>query len=151
MTLTTPFDLAQRYVGIREIAGGRDHPLVQWWLSLCGFSTDTPDEVAWCSAFLNGIMWEMRLPRTKSAAARSWLGIGTVVNYAEARSGFDVCILKRGSDPQPDATVLNAPGHVGFFAGLSGGNILLLAGNQNDGVCILPVDHSKLLGIRRVS
>jgi hypothetical protein len=40
MTITA-LDLAQRYIGIREIAGQKNHPLVSWWLSLCGFDLST--------------------------------------------------------------------------------------------------------------
>ena len=80
----TAFDIAQRYVGIQELPGGKNHPLISWWLSLCGFELDSPDEIAWCSAFVNGIAWDLRLPRSKSAAARSWLTVGESVLLADA-------------------------------------------------------------------
>ena len=51
----TLFELAQRYVGVGELKGGKDHPLIQWWLSLCGFGMESPDETPWCSAFANGM------------------------------------------------------------------------------------------------
>lgn len=151
MTITA-FWLAQRYIGIRELADkGHDHPLIQWWHSLCGFSLETPDSVPWCSSFANGIAWELRLPRSKSAMARSWLRVGTPVQIVDASPENDVVILKRGSGEQPDATHLDAPGHVGFFAGWDGGNVLVLGGNQQDGVCIEAFDVSRILGIRRLA
>jgi len=65
--------------------------------------------------------------------------------------GYDVVILSRGSGPQPDASVLNAPGHVGFFAGWgTDGRIMILGGNQGDTVSIAPFDVSRVLGIRRI-
>ena len=138
------FQLGQRYVGIREIADkGKDHPLIQFWLSLCGFSLETPDEVPWCSAFANGIAWELRLPRSKSAAARSWLTVGVPVQIAEAKPGFDVAVLSRGSNAAQE--------HVGFFAGWQGGGVLLLGGNQSDGVTIEHFVAERLLGIRRLT
>jgi uncharacterized protein (TIGR02594 family) len=149
----TAYDIAQRYVGIKEISGAKNHPLVQWWLSLCGFSLDTPDEVPWCSAFINGVAWELRLPRSKSAAARSWLNIGVPMPLEGAEAGFDVVILKRGGAPQPGPEVIDAPGHVGFFAGLDWDlkRILVLGGNQGNSVSIgsFPVDS--LLGLRRLA
>jgi uncharacterized protein (TIGR02594 family) len=150
----TAFDLAQRYVGIKEIAGGMNHPLIQWWLSLCGFSLETPDETPWCSAFVNGIAWELRLPRSKSAAARSWLTVGRPIDLLSAQPGFDVAIIKRG-EAQPGAAILNAPGHVGFYAGRDpsgtlGANIHLLAGNQGNMVSIAGFPQDKILGIRRL-
>src|SRR5262249_31145424 len=126
----TAFQLAQRYVGIQEIAGDKDHPLVQWWLSLCGFPTDVHDEVAWCSAFVNGIAWELRLPRSKSAAARSWLNVGTPVKLLDWQVGWDVVVLSRTDNP--------AQGHVGFYAGyeVPGSRVLVLGGNQTNAVCV---------------
>jgi uncharacterized protein (TIGR02594 family) len=146
----TAFDLAQRYVGIAEIAGDKDHPLVVWWLSLCGL-TDCKDETAWCSAFVNGIAWELRLPRSKSAAARSWLSIGRAVTLSEAEVGFDVVVLQRGTGKQPGPDVLTAPGHVGFYAGRgAGGKVLVLGGNQGNAVCVEAFDEKQVLGLRRL-
>lgn len=143
------FELAQRYVGIREIADNQSHPLIQWWLSLCGMSTDTPDSVPWCSAFINGLAWELRLPRSKSAAARSWLAVGIPIPLDQAQLG-DVVIFKRGDGVQPGPEVINAPGHVGLFAGREGNRLLILGGNQDDGVCIAGFGVNRVLGVRRL-
>lgn len=145
----THFELAQRYVGIAELKEpGKDHPLIQWWLSLCGFGTDSPDETPWCSAFLNGIAWEMRLPRSKSAAARSWLQVGQVIQpYPEHMKVGDVVVLNRGGIPDPNAT---GPGHVGLYAGSESLSILLLGGNQGDAVCVKRFKAADILGIRRI-
>lgn len=143
----TTFQLASRYIGIRELTKG-EHPLVQWWLSLCGYDLDTPDETPWCSAFVNGIHWELRLPRTKSARARSWLQIGTPVVWGQERLG-DVVVLRRGdSTAGPD--VIDAPGHVGFFAGREDGVVLVLGGNQGNQVSVARFHSNQVLGIRRV-
>lgn len=138
----SPYELAQRYVGIKEIAGKKNHPLISWWLSLCGFDTDTPDEVPWCSAFVNGIAWELRLPRSKSAAARSWLNVGIPVELNQAEVG-DIVILKRGTNP--------AQGHVGFYASHNEFTVTLLGGNQSNGVCVASFDKRDLLGVRRIN
>lgn len=147
----TAFALAQRYVGIKEISGVLHHPLVSWWLSLCGFSLDTPDEVPWCSAFINGIAWELRLTRSKSAAARSWLGVGTPTRLEDAQIGWDIVVLTRGKAPQPGPDVLAAPGHVGFFAGIDGDHVLVLGGNQGNAVSIGRFPVASILGIRRLT
>jgi len=145
------YSLASRYVGIAELEGPDSHPLVSWWLSLCGLGQTPADSIPWCSAFTNGIAWELRLPRSKSAAARSWLGVGTPIQLPEAEPAFDVVILKRGKAPQPGPTVLNAPGHVGFFAGLEGDRVLILGGNQADQVSVSSFPVKDVLGIRRLS
>lgn len=144
----TPYDLATRYIGIREIPGETDHPLIRWWHSLTTIG-EVADEVAWCSSFCNGVCWELRRPRSKSSAARSWLGVGVPVPLDQARVGSDIVILSRGAPPS---------GHVGFFAGWEertrvGANdarVYILSGNQSDEVSVQSFARSRILGIRRV-
>lgn len=152
MIETSCFQIAQRYVGlVHEFAGERNHPLIQWWFSLCGYAIDTPDEIPWCSAFMNGIAWELRLPRSKSAAARSWLLIGTPININDAIPENDVVILKRGGTNEPGPEVIKAQGHVGFFAGIEDGRVLVLGGNQGDEVNISGFPIERVLGVRRLA
>lgn len=143
------FARAQRFVGLKELPGPDQHPLIQWWFSLCGMGNNQPDEVPWCSAFINGMAWDCRLPRSKSASARSWLGVGRSVLLENAKPG-DVVILSRGSGQQPGPEVLKAPGHVGLFAGWETGVVLVLGGNQQDSVSVQAFPLSRLLGIRRL-
>jgi uncharacterized protein (TIGR02594 family) len=142
MTITL-YDLAQRFVGIKELsAQGQDHPLVQWGFTLCGMSRETPDEVPWCSAWLQIPPYLLRLPRSKSAVARSWLTVGTPVLTREATLG-DVVILSRGTHP--------VQGHVGLFGGWEAGEVVLLGGNQANGVCLAGFDPARILGVRRLT
>ena len=140
----TLYDLAQRFVGeVRERPGMQDEPFIQWCHASCSLSPDTPDEVPWCSSFLNRTAWILRLPRSKSAAARSWLQVGTPLALKEACPAYDVVILKRGTNP--------AQGHVGLFAGCEGDRVLLLAGNQGDGVSIASFPVADVIGVRRLA
>jgi uncharacterized protein (TIGR02594 family) len=150
MTVTA-LSLAERFVGTKERTGEHDHPLIQWWLSLCGYGFDAHDEVPWCAAFVNGIAWELRLPRSKSAAARSWLDVGTVIPLAEARPGFDVVIFKRGRGPQPGPEVRRAPGHVAFFAARVGSDVLVCGGNQANEVTFARYPAADVIGVRRLA
>lgn len=135
------FSQAQRYLGIREIPGEADHPLIRFWHSLCTIG-ETSDEVAWCSSYVNGVCWQERKARSKSAAARSWLDVGITVERSAAIPG-DIVILSRGSS-------LTA-GHVGFFAGWDEPDkVRILGGNQGDTVSIANFDADRILGIRRV-
>lgn len=156
-----PFDLASRFVGeVTELPGKQDAPFIQWCFEACGYGPDTADEVPWCSAFANRIAWICRLPRSKSARARSWLTVGEVIPASNAEPGFDVVILKRGGGNQPGPEVIAAPGHVGFYAGYEPpqaptfdkpeGRILILGGNQSDGVTVTGFDAARILGIRRL-
>ena len=109
----TGFELASRFVAeIAERPGEAQHPLIQWWLSTCRYGFDAADEVPWCSAVVNGICWELRAPRSKSATARSWLGIGAEVALRDARPGWDVVILTRPPIPLA-GTSGGSPGPMG--------------------------------------
>jgi uncharacterized protein (TIGR02594 family) len=141
----TAFELAQRFVGeVKEHPGAVHSPFIQWCHESCGFGPETADEVPWCSSFANRIAWLLRLPRSKSAAARSWLTIGTVVPLITDAIVGDIIILSRGAPPS---------GHVGFFAGYdpTAKVIHILGGNQSDGVTVADFPVTRLLGIRRLS
>jgi uncharacterized protein (TIGR02594 family) len=136
----TAFDLAQRFVGVKEVAGTASNPLV---LAMLRLDDEWPqdDAVPWCSAFVNYVAWLLRLPRSKSLAARSWLDIGRVVALDEARVGFDVVILSR-----------EGGGHVGWFAGLpTPTTVALLGGNQGDAVTVASFTRTRVLGVRRLT
>jgi uncharacterized protein (TIGR02594 family) len=140
----TLYDIAQRFVGQKEVPGDFSNPAVLAMLRL-----DNPgikdDETPWCSGFMNWCAWLLRLPRSKSLAARSWLGVGHAVALDKAEVGYDVVVLSR-----PAAGP--AAGHVGLFAGLSqdGKNVLLLGGNQGDAVSIAEFPVERIVGIRRL-
>lgn len=147
----TPYELAMRFVGeITELPGpNKNSPFIQWCHESVGL-VDTPDEVAWCSSFVNRICWILRLPRSKSARARSWLTLGRPLDAKDAVPGHDVIVLKRGTGDQPGPDVIDAPGHVGFFARLDGDWVMVLGGNQSDGVTVARFPASSILGIRRL-
>lgn len=148
MTLTA-FDIAMRFVGVKEISGLSAQPMIAAMLSLDS-QIGTSDEIPWCSAYVNFVAWILRLPRSKSLAARSWLQVGTPIELAEARPGFDVVILKRGAGPQPGPDVIQAPGHVGWFAGYDGVTLTLLGGNQSNSVSLARFPATDVLGVRRI-
>jgi uncharacterized protein (TIGR02594 family) len=150
MTVTA-FDLAQRFVNMKEVAGPTSNPLVLGMLQLDD-KWPKDDAVPWCSAFLNFITWLLRLPRSKSLAARSWLTVGQAIAIDSAMPGFDVVVLKRGGGAQPGPTVIKAPGHVGFFAGYdrTAKTVQVLGGNQGDSVSVASFPVAQVLGVRRL-
>lgn len=140
----TLYDLAQRFIGLREVGGDDDNPFIVWSLGLCGFDPHTThDEVPWCSAWLNSLCWLLRLPRSKSAAARSWLTVGRPVKLEDAKPAYDIVVFSRGSSPKT--------GHVGVFAGLDGDSVYVLGGNQGNMVSVMPFPRERVLGVRRLS
>jgi len=144
------YELAQRFVGIKEVSGSTANPQI---LAMLKLDQDWPadDSVPWCSGFVNYIAWLLRLPRSKDLRARSWLAVGEVIGLDDAETGFDVVVLKRGTGNQPGPEVLDAQGHVGFYAGVEGRKVLVLGGNQHDSVGIGTYPASRLLGVRRLA
>jgi len=146
----TAFDLAQRFVGISGVEGTASNPHVLAMLRLDEAWPEN-DEVPWCSAFMNYVAWLLRLPRSKRLRARSWLLVGQSIALEEALPGFDVVILKRGGGNQPGPEVIEAKGHVGWYAGTEGDRVLLLGGNQSNSVSIARYPKNRILGIRRLT
>jgi uncharacterized protein (TIGR02594 family) len=146
---TSLFEVAQAFIGIREIQGTLDNPAIMAMLKLDA-SWPGHDEVAWCSAFANYISKLLKVPRSKSLMARSWLRIGSAVDLGNAEIGSDIVILKRGGKNEPGPEVSDAPGHVGFYAGRENELVLVLGGNQGDSVNIQGFPVDQVLGIRRL-
>lgn len=141
--------IAERYIGTEEIVGNLDNPLVMAMLKLDA-KWPKNDETPWCSAAMNWWAWHLRLPRSKSLRARSWLRVGRSVPLDQAKVGYDVVILKRGKGKQPGPNVIDAPGHVGLFAGLEGNKVMILGGNQGNQVNVSGYTATRVLGVRRL-
>lgn len=130
-------EIAEGYLGVKEIPGIKSNPKIDHFASFTTLKA-TSDEIAWCSSFVNCCMAEAGEKYTKSAAARSWLDYGTVLD--EPKFGC-IVILKRGDNPQS--------GHVGFFvSALADGWIKVLGGNQSDQVKYSNFKASDVLGYR---
>lgn len=148
----TAHSLAQRFVGIQEVAGATSNPMVLAMLQLDN-KWVVDDDTPWCSAFVNYICWLARLPRSKDLAARSWLLIGKGIELKSATADLsDVVVLQRGEGKQPGADVIKAPGHVGFYSGRStdGKFVEILGGNQGNSVSIQRFPIERVLSVRRL-
>lgn len=148
---TSLYDVGKRFLGMREIPGKEHHPFILWCFSLTGYPQPYSDEDSWCSAWLNGLCYVLGLQRSGSAAARSWLRVGSPVEYDQALVGMDIVVLQRGAPPQPGPEIINAPGHVTIFAGFDGDKHFKgLGGNQDDCVSVQVFPASQVLGVRRL-
>jgi uncharacterized protein (TIGR02594 family) len=143
------YEVASVWIGLAEVVGNFDNPMILAMLKM-DQSWPTHDEVSWCSAFVNFIAKQLKLPRSKDLRARSWLLIGEQVEIENAEIGSDVVILKRGNGPQPGPNVIDAQGHVGFFGGFEEDKVLILAGNQSNSVNVSRFPKDSILGIRRL-
>lgn len=151
LTYISPYMLAQRFDGLRETPGAVHNPAVLTMLQLIDRSVHD-DETPWCSAFVHYVAWLLGAPRAKSLAARSWLRVGVPVLLNEARAGFDIVVLKRGTNA-PGPEVLDAPGHVGFFVQFKHApdRVTVFGGNQADHVCAEDFPADQVLGVRRLT
>lgn len=147
----TPYVVGLRFLGMTETPGVVHSPAIVAMLQLTDRSV-RDDETPWCSAYVNYVCWLLGLPRSNSLAARSWLHVGMAIPIAEARRGFDIVVLMRGPNAAP-ATVLQAPGHVGFFDAWDANRrtVRILGGNQGNAVTLQDFPIARVLGVRRLA
>lgn len=140
-SFNTPYQIAQHYIGTKEIPGKQHNGVIlNWYRRLLISIFD--DETAWCSTFVNFCALEAGYERTGKLNARSWLDCGLkIATIHDAKPG-DVLIFERGTS--------GWEGHVTFFVSLAGGSARCLGGNQSNEVNISNYSLSKLLGIRRL-
>lgn len=146
-------DMANRYIGTRELPGGRHNPLVVGMLQM--FATWVrDDETAWCGAFAGFVAFsqgfEVPGPEKWSPLrARYWLTTGDAVPLSNA-SGNCVVVFKRGRGYQPGNNVLDAPGHVAIYESHDDRHVTVIGGNQRNRVSRARYPRSDVLGVRRL-
>jgi uncharacterized protein (TIGR02594 family) len=132
-------EVALAEAGIRERPGNRHNPrIIEYFRSVTRRVSD--DETAWCSAFANWVMQQIGIEGSGRLNARSWQTWGQTVPNESPHYGA-VAVLWRGS-PR------GWQGHVAFYCGTEGGNMILLGGNQNNSVCLRPYPWNRLLTFR---
>lgn len=139
--MTAPWmDVAKKYLGVKEIAGKKHNPVIVEFFAAAGHPGIKDDETAWCSAFLNAVMFEAGYTGTRNLMARSWLTWAHGDKVSVPTYG-DVAIFKRGSSP--------IYGHVAFFERWDNQWVYVLGGNQSDAVTRTKISRDQLLGFRR--
>lgn len=139
MSKTPWMDIAEKYVGTKEVVGKAHNPVVVGFFAKAGHPEITDDETAWCSAFTNACMYEAGIKGTNNLLARSWLNWG--VKTTAPRYG-DVVIMRRGNS--------SWQGHVFFFLSMDDNYVYGLGGNQSNAVTKAKFRRSEILGYRRV-
>lgn len=139
----TPYDLARRHIGVKEIPGSKHNSTIVRWgrLVLTSFAED---ETPWCSAFVNAMAIEAGYERSGKLNARSWMNVGQTVHPSNVKAG-DVVVFWRVSKDSWE-------GHVGFvvWRDANAGTVRVLGGNQNNSVSEATFSESHLLGYRRL-
>lgn len=130
-------DVAWAELGIAERPGSDSDPAIVGYYRDAGHGEIADDGVPWCAAFVGACLARAGAVPTGSLMARS---------YATAGEGLDqprlgaIAVLSRGADP--------SAGHVGFLVGWSAQSLILLGGNQGDGVSIAAFDRRRLVALR---
>ena len=130
-------------LGQKEISGPAENASIARYASEGGqFEWVNDDVTPWCSIFVNWCAVKSGLKGSGSAAARSWLNVGTPVSNPQPG---DIVVLWRESRH-------SWMGHVGFFFGFSkdGQRVFCLGGNQGNQVSISGFDINQVLGYRRL-
>lgn len=113
-------------LGIHEIAGPAANRRVLELFRLAGHPEIKSDEVAWCSAAVNGWMAESGIVGTRNLMARSWETWGKPVSRSRIPRGA-ILVFKRGTGWQ---------GHVCLCLSDDGATVTAIGGNQSDSVSI---------------
>lgn len=118
----TPIEWARGEIGQKEVPGVRDNPRIRWYHTHCANigSKEHPDEVAWCSSFINAAADETGMQKTDNALASSWMqyGVdtgdevpeGAVVVIRRSDGGYHVTLANRRFNRRGDS----------YFEGLGG-------------------------------
>jgi len=141
MSLVPPWMAhAQGELGTEEVPGPGDNPRIVEYHMACD-DTVTDDEVAWCSSFVNWCMMQSGIERTRSRAARSWMGWGS--GLLVPCYGCVGVIWREAID--------SWKGHVGFVVDQTDSHIVMLGGNQGNEVSVRRYAKGRLLGYRMPS
>jgi uncharacterized protein (TIGR02594 family) len=126
--------LARSHLGLKELTGSNDHPLIlSWWVEL---NANWLYKKAWCGLFIAHCLhsFDCAIPTT-FYRAKDWLAWG--VRLEEPCLGCVVVFDRKGG------------GHVGFVIGKDhAGRLRVIGANQNNEVSVMLFDASRVIGYR---
>jgi len=132
---------ASQYIGLQEIKGEEDNPIIVQMFKDIGHGWVKDDETSWCACFINWVAFQVGCQMSGKLDARSFLNTGTNTNYPKPG---DIVVLWRESRN-------SWKGHVTIFVGFTkAGNIMCLGGNQKNEVNITEYTSNRLLGFREL-
>lgn len=127
--------VARGFIGVREVPGPRSNSVILGWLTKLK-AWWAEDATPWCGTFAATCLKDSGLTPPKDwFRALSWLALP--VRIDRPAYGCVVVFSRQGG------------GHVGFVVGQDrAGNLMVLGGNQGDGVNIRPFDRKRAVGYR---
>ena len=133
--------LAKKKLGLKEKRGAVHNQEIVAFAAEVGHEWVEDDETPWCASFVGAMLQRAGLESTRKLNARSYINWGEPVSLQSAEHG-DIVVFWRGDRH-------GWQGHVGFFDGKRGDDIIVLGGNQNNEVNRSPYPVDRLLSIRR--
>ena len=126
---------ARKWLGTKEIVGGKHSPTIMGWIKGLGSKTlgiiVNDDETPWCGTFVAHCMKTVGLPTAPIAVrAKSWLTYGRQLNGP--RLGCILVFTRTGG------------GHVGFYDGEDATHYHVLGGNQSNSVSVTRIAKDRL-------
>ena len=126
---------ARAKIGLREIKGAQNEPLILQMWKLIKRGGIKNDEVPWCAAFVGACLEEAGIVSSRFESALSYKSWGMRID--KPIYGCIVVFERAGG------------GHVGFVVGEdSAGHLMVLGGNQSDMVSIRAFDKSRVVAYR---
>lgn len=126
--------LARSHLGLKELTGNNDHPLIlSWWIRL---NAKWLYNQAWCGLFVGHCFdsFEHAIPKA-FYRAKAWLDWGERLD--KPCLGCVVIFDRQGG------------GHVGFPIGINhAGSLRVLGANQKNQVSVATFDTKRVLGYR---
>lgn len=126
--------VAAQELGVSEILGARDNPRIEMYHASTTLGS-SPDEVPWCSSFVNWCIERVQRQGTNSAAARSWDKWGKAT---KAAYGAVATVPRTGGSGR----------HVFFVAGFTRTHVFGLGGNQANAVNVAVYRRPTLTALR---
>jgi uncharacterized protein (TIGR02594 family) len=119
------YRVARQLVGIKEVPGPKADPRILELFQLAGFPDATRrDETAWCAAFVGACLRLAGFSNKATLLAAGYLDFGQDLG----RDPVEGCIVVT------EPLAKGASGHVAFYVGEKGNDVILLGGNQHDSV-----------------
>lgn len=131
---------AKRYLGVHEIRGEVDNPLIVKWFEDAGAPWIKDDESAWCSAFACGVAREAGAYNPRTVRAQAWMKI-PAAHGLQLRSMKDLV-------PGDFIVVTRGEGlfHVTICHSKNEKWLMGLGGNQVNSVNVSPYDKHRFVG-----
>lgn len=136
MSSTPWMEVAESYVGLKEIRGVRHNPTIWGWLREHADNVKARwierkgDEIPWCAVFVSHCLKSVGMQTTESAQAVKYATYGKPSKFVTGA----VIVIKRKKTGSDKATGSRAGYHVGFLLRATHNHYFILGGNQRNRV-----------------